>query len=233
MQKVKIEIWSDIVCPFCYIGKKKLFQTIEKLNAHDKVDIIWHSFQLDPSFPIGVSTPTSKYLADRKNIAIEQLEGMYEHLATNGKAYNIQFNFTNALTFNTQNAHKIWQWTKKFNKASEFKEALMYAYFTENRDLSKDTELLEIVESIGLPSNEAKLALESEEYNNMVQMDLYAAHQMNIRGVPFFLINDRAVISGAQDDRVFEQVLQTALNLLNDSNPTEFKGDVCSIDGDC
>lgn len=233
MQKVKIEIWSDIVCPFCYIGKKKLFNTIVKLNAHEQVEVIWHSFQLDPSFPIGESTPTSKYLSDRKNIPIEQLEGMYEHLATNGKAYNIQFNFTNALTFNTLNAHKIWQWTKKFDKASEMKEALMYAYFTENRDLSKDTELLEIVENIGLPKQEAQRVLESEEYNNLVQMDLYAAHQMDIRGVPFFLINDRAVISGAQDDRVFEQVLQTALKLLNNSSPMEIKGEVCNSNGDC
>jgi len=233
MQKVKIEIWSDIVCPFCYIGKKKLFNTLDKLNAHEKVEVVWHSFQLDPSFPKGESIPTSKYLAERKNISIEQLEGMYEHLTTNGKAYNIQFNFTNALTFNTLNTHKIWQWTKKFDKASEMKEALMYAYFTENRDLSKDTELLEIVENIGLPKQEAQRVLESEEYNNLVQMDSYAAHQMDIRGVPFFLINDRAVISGAQDDRVFEQVLQTALKLFNNSSPIELKGDVCNSNREC
>jgi predicted DsbA family dithiol-disulfide isomerase len=233
MQKVKIEIWSDIVCPFCYIGKNKLFQAIDKLNAKEQIEVVWHSFQLDPSFPLGESVATSQYLSERKNISREQLEGMYDHIKANGKAYNIQFNFKNALTFNTHQAHKLWQWTKKFNKSSEMKEVLMYAYFTENRDLSKESELIELVEKIGLSKQEAILALESEEYTNIVQMDLYAAHQMDIRGVPFFLINEKAVISGAQDDRVFEQVLQTALQFSQKTSVLGNSDAICNSEGNC
>jgi predicted DsbA family dithiol-disulfide isomerase len=211
-EKIKIEIWSDFVCPFCYIGKAKLMQAISTLGAQNKVEIIWHSFQLDPDFPKDKAMPSTLYLSQKKGFPVEQLKGMYQHLSNSGKAYNIDFQFEKAITFNTHNAHRLWQWSKKFSKEGDLKEALMKAYFTDGIDLSKRENLLECIESIGLEKSEAQRILDSTDFAQEVELDIYQARQTGLRGVPYFLINDSKVIAGAQDDKVFEGVLQSAIS---------------------
>lgn len=210
-EKTKIEIWSDFVCPFCYIGKAKLMQAISTLGAQNKVEIIWHSFQLDPDFPKDKAMPSSLYLSQKKGFPVEQLKGMYQHLSNSGKAYNIDFQFEKAISFNTFDAHRLWQWSKKFSKEGELKETLMKAYFTDGIDLSKRENLLACIESIGLNKSEAQRILDSTDFSQEVELDIYQARQTGLRGVPYFLINDSKVIAGAQDDKVFESVLQSAL----------------------
>ena len=118
-EKVKIEIWSDIVCPFCYIGKKKLELAVSKLNAKDKVEIVWHSFQLDPVFPKGTSQSSAEYLSQRKGYPVGQIRAMQQHLVSQAKPYNIDFQFEKSLSFNTRDAHRLWQWSKQFKKENQ------------------------------------------------------------------------------------------------------------------
>ena len=210
-EKLKIEIWSDVVCPFCYIGKKKLEKAIAKLGIEDKVEIIWHSFQLDPDFPMGEAHPSMEYLAEHKRIPMGQLQQMTQQLTAQAKPYGIDFHFDKALTFNTINAHSLWQWTKEFGKTQAYKDAVMKAYFTDGINLAEENNLLDIITKIGLDKELASKALKSDQYSKAVYADIKRAEELGIRGVPYFLIDGKASISGAQDDKIFEQVLTTAL----------------------
>ncbi len=230
--KVNIEIWSDVVCPFCYVGKKKLEQAIQQLKAEDKVEVIWHSFQLDPDFPKGESIPSTPYLSERKGYPIEQVKAMSEHLRIQGKSYGIDFNFNQALTFNTMDAHRLIQWAKTVGKSDALKEALMKAYFTDGMDLSKKGNLIAVCKSLGLDSDKAKKIMESDAFEEEVQQDLYQSRQLTIRGVPYFLINESLTISGAQSDEIFESVISSALKEVKAESNDSSEG-VCLPDGDC
>lgn len=208
---VKIEIWSDVVCPFCYLGKKKIERAIDKLNAADQVEVIWHSFQLDPNFPANTSVPSIQNLSERKGYPLEQVKDMCASLAQDGADYQIDFNFGQALSFNTRDAHRLIQWAKSVNKSSQVKEAFMKAYFSEGIDLSKQQNLLDIVEQVGLDRQKAQVILESDAFVQEVEQDIVRSQQLGIQGVPFFLVNDKQEISGAQADNVFEQVIKDAL----------------------
>jgi predicted DsbA family dithiol-disulfide isomerase len=212
MKNIKIDIWSDIVCPFCFIGKKKLEQAIAKLNLQNQVEIEWHSFQLDPEFPKGEAIPSAEYLAQRKNYPIEQINAIQHQLTANAKPYGIDFQFEKALSFNTLDVHRLWQWSKLFGKSSELKEALMKAYFTDGIDLSKEENVLQVVENCDLNKLEAQEILQSDKFSNEVDEDIYHASQIGVRGVPFFVLNNQFAISGAQEDSVFENAL---FNLSN------------------
>lgn len=213
-EKIKIEIWSDIVCPFCYLGKRKLTQALDKLGIKDKSEVIWHSYQLDPEFPKHVSTSSLRYLTEKKHYQAEQIESMHQYLTEQGKQYDINFRFDKALTFNTYDVHRLWQWSKTIGKGNEFKEAMFLAYFTNGIDLSVKENLLNIIVGLGLAKSEAEMILKSDSYEQEIEMDKYQARQLGIRGVPFFLVNDKTEISGAQDDKVFESVLSSAFRLL-------------------
>jgi predicted DsbA family dithiol-disulfide isomerase len=207
MKKISIGIWSDIVCPFCFIGKKKLEKAISKLNLSDQVEIEWHSFQLDPDFPKGESIPSSEYLAKRKNFPLEQINAIQQQLTASAKPYGIDFQFDKSLSLNTMDVHRLWQWSKTFGKSSELKEALMLAYFKAGIDLSKEENVLQVIENCGLDKLEAESIFKSNQFSNEVDEDIYHASQIGVRGVPFFVINNQFAISGAQEDSVFESAL--------------------------
>lgn len=213
-EKLKIEIWSDIVCPFCYLGKKKLQHAVNKLGVSEMTEILWHSFQLDPDFPVNYSISSTKYISEKKNIPADHLHEMHQYLVSQGKSYGIDFQFEKALSFNTFDAHRLWQWTRKFNKSNEAKEALFKAYFTDGIDLSQNINLLNVIGSLGLDRAEAERILKSHSYEQELEEDRYQSRQLGIRCVPYFLINNKEVISGAQDDKVFENVLSEGIKTM-------------------
>lgn len=210
-EKIKIEIWSDVVCPFCFIGKKKMDRAVTRLNAEDKVEIIWRSFQLAPDFPKDTSLPSIQYLSYRKGYPIDQINTMCSQLSTQGEDYGIDFNFEKALTFNTLDVHRLIQWAKPLGYSNKLKEAFMIAYFSEGLDLSKEENIYQVIKKVGLNLDKAKSILESDEYTEEVTADINRANQLGIQGVPFFLINEKEVISGAQNDQVFENIITAAL----------------------
>jgi predicted DsbA family dithiol-disulfide isomerase len=231
-KKIKIEIWSDVVCPFCYIGKKKLERTISKLDAEDKVEIIWRSFQLAPNFPRNKSIFSTQYLSETKGYSVSQLKGMYEQLSYQGKSYGINFQFEKAISFNTHDVHRLIQWSKTLNKANELEEAFMIAYFTDGFDLSLHENTLKIVEKVGLNKTKAKQVLESNQFSKEVDQDIDKARSLEIEGVPYFLFNNDDDIPGAQSDGVFENVLSAALNEFKSEQSSSADG-MCSINKKC
>ncbi len=231
-KKVTIEIWSDIVCPFCFIGKKKMELAIAKLKAEDKVEIIWRSFQLDPDFPMDSSISTNEYLVQRKGYPKEQVSTMTAQLTDQGKEYGINFQFKKARSFNTLNAHRLIQWAKNFGKSNELKEALMLNYFTEGLDLSITNNLMTVLEKVGLDIEKAKQILDSNDYKEAVEHDIFRSQELGIRGVPYFILNDKATISGAQNDSVFENILAAALKNIKPSKNGGQEG-VCIPNEEC
>jgi len=231
-EKVKIEIWSDVVCPFCFIGKKKMEKAIAKYKAEDKVEIIWRSFQLDPNFPENSSAPYYEYLSKRKGIPVEQVQGMSAHLIANGKNYGIDYQFSKLLVFNTLDVHRLIKWAATLGRSNELKEAFMFAYFTEGLDMSKEENILAAVEKIGLDIDEARKLLQSDAYLKNVQEDIHKARTIGIRGVPFFLVNGKDAIYGAQDDKVFDNAVASALkNVKVTTNGTD--DGICLPDTEC
>lgn len=229
---VTVDIWSDVVCPFCFVGKKKIEKAIAELDASENVKVVWHSFQLDPSFPIGESMSTTEYLVKRKGYPADQVVVMQHQLESVGSQYGINFQFDKAKSFNTGNVHRLLQWAKKENKSDELKEQLMIAYFTEGTDLNDTSEVLSIIEKTGLDSSLAKAVLSGTDFQQEVENDVAKARELGIRGVPYFLINGTQVISGAQDDKVFVKTLKKALSNSEISNKTNGTG-VCLPSGEC
>jgi predicted DsbA family dithiol-disulfide isomerase len=231
-KKVIIEIWSDIVCPFCYIGKKKMELAIKNLKAENQVEIIWHSFQLDPNFPTDTSISTNEYLVQRKGYPQDQVTMITTLLIEQGKDYNINFQFEKARSFNTLNAHRLIKWAKEYGKDNELKEALMLNYFTKGVDLSITDSLISIVEQVGLNSTTAKQILETNQYQDDVQSDINQAQKLGIRGVPYFFINKKASISGAQNNKVFENTLVSALKDIKPLDNSSLEG-ICIPNKEC
>ena len=196
-------------------GKEKARKAITKLNAEDKVEITWRSFQLDPTFPKNEAISSQEYLTKKRGYPVNQVIAMSSNLEQQGLNYGIELNFNAAQTFNTFDVHRLIHWSKTQGKASELKEALIKAYFTDGKNLSHNNEILQVVASVGLDKKEALKILESKKFTEEVQMDIYMAQQVGARGVPFFVFNNKLAISGAQDDKVFEDALSSLLSELN------------------
>jgi predicted DsbA family dithiol-disulfide isomerase len=211
-KKIKIEIWSDVVCPFCYTGKKKMERAIANLKAQDQLEISWRSFQLDPDFPAGTSIPSVEDLSERKGFPIDQIKEMCNQLALEGKPYNIDFKLEQSRAFNTLTAHRLIHWSKKFNKSNELKEAFMCAYSAEGIDLSVSKNLLSVIKKVGLDTKSAYEVINSTMLLEDVQADILQAQKLGIKGVPYFLINGNEVISNTQHDQVFVNMLTAELN---------------------
>ncbi len=235
-EKIIIDIWSDIICPFCYLGKKKLELAIDKLNAHNNVEIRWHSFQLDPEFPRNTSMTSGEYLSTRKGISENQLFAIQNQMSMNARRYDIDFQFDKSMIFNTFNAHQLLKWSSKFNKQNELKSNLFKAHFSEGKDLSKTDILLEIITKSGLNSEEAIEILELSPYKLEVESDIIQAQKIGIRGVPFFVFNGKNAISGAQEDSVFDDLLSGELDLIGITSNVESirnKNNFCSDQDVC
>ena len=213
-QKIRIDIWSDVVCPFCLLGKVKLEQSMARLGVSDRFEIVWHSYQLDPDFPVGEAMPSAQYLQQRKGISANDMQGMFQYISESGKPYGIDFQFGKSLSYNTRDVHRVWQWTQTMGKASAFKQAIMKAHFTDGIDLSKPENILAITNSLQLDAREVENILNNKNrYAAEVDRDLKQAETLRIQGVPYFLINGKQVISGAQADALFDQNLKQALGL--------------------
>jgi len=205
---MKIEIWSDVMCPFCYIGKNNFEQALQKLPFKDQVEVEWKSFQLDPTLNTGETKNTLSYFREKKGFPETQAAQMISQVTQMGKGAGIDFNFETALITNTFPAHKLLHLSKKYNKSNEMEEALFIAHFIDGKNVGDVDTLAEIAESLGIDKEEAKHAVTSEELTSEVNEDIQQARNNGITGVPFFVLNGKYAVSGAQPVEVFENALQ-------------------------
>lgn len=203
---MKIEIWSDIVCPFCYIGKRHLEQALK--NTGNQVEIEWKSFQLDPTVTReDAGASVVEHLAAKKGMSVEQVNGMMNHVETMATNAGLDMKLRSSFVMNTFHAHRVLHFAKSLGKGSELKEAFLKAHFTDNLNLNKDENLIQVAVSVGLNEEDVLRVLHSNEFEEAVNEDAYTAQQFGARGVPFFVFNRESAVSGAQPVEVFEQIL--------------------------
>jgi predicted DsbA family dithiol-disulfide isomerase len=206
---MKIEIWSDIMCPFCYIGKRHLEKALESFPGRDSVEITWKSYQLDPTIPMSFEEPVGvyEYLADRKGWSFEQSVQMHERVVEMAASVGLEYNFDKAVVANSLYAHRVIQLAKETGLDDAIEEIFFRAYFTEGRDLASVTELVALGEEVGLGEADILAAIASEEYAYRVSQDIQEGVNLGVRGVPFFVFDRKYGISGAEPIQVFIDTL--------------------------
>lgn len=207
---MQVEIWSDIVCPFCYIGKRKFEQALEKFPQKDQVEIVWKSFQLDPDAP-KTGTDYLKNLSERKGWSLEQTRQITSNVSNMAAGVGLEYHFEKAISANSFDAHRLLHLAKKHGLQDEMEEALFKAHFVEGKNIADHPTLLQLGESVGLATAEITQVLESQAYADEVHLDIEVARQLRVNGVPFFVFDRRYGVSGAQDPIVFLQTLEKAL----------------------
>jgi Predicted dithiol-disulfide isomerase involved in polyketide biosynthesis len=235
---MKIEIWSDVVCPFCYIGKRKLEKALDKFPLKDQVEIEWKSFQLNPEEKTNPSINTLEHLAQSKGWSMDQTREITSNVVEMAKEQGLEFDFEKAKVANTKNAHRLIHFAKQQGKGGEMKERLLKAYFSDGENVDDPNTLIKLGAEIGLKESEIKSMLASNQFDDAVDQDIYESRLIGVRGVPFFVLDRKFGISGAQPDEVFEETIEKAWSEFAKNNPvleikTAENGESCDIDGNC
>jgi predicted DsbA family dithiol-disulfide isomerase len=208
---MKVEIWSDIMCPFCYIGKRKFEKALEQFGDKEKVEITWKSFQLNPDMETAPGKNINQYLAEIKGWSLEQAKEMNDRVTKMAESVGLSYDFNKAVVANSFDAHQFIQLAKTKGKGDLAEEQLFKGYFTEGSDIADTETLVAIGVSIGLDREEVKDALESGKYAEAVQQDIAEAQQIGVRGVPFFVFDRKYAVSGAQESAAFLDVMNKTL----------------------
>jgi predicted DsbA family dithiol-disulfide isomerase len=207
---VRIDIWSDVVCPWCYIGKRRFERALAEFPHAAEVDVVWHSFELDPDAPRTTDVPPAERLAAKYGLTVEQAEQANERLTGTAADEGLEFHLADARSGNSFDAHRLLHLAADRGLQGHLKERLLRAYFTERVAIGEPSELRRLAVEVGLEDAEVARVLDSEEYGEDVRADEAQAHSYGISGVPFFVVDDRYGISGAQPSDLFTEALQRA-----------------------
>ncbi|MFA7272485.1 MAG: DsbA family oxidoreductase [Crocinitomicaceae bacterium] len=214
---MKIEIWSDVACPFCYVGKRKFEEALAKFEHNDWVEIEWKSFQLDSTIPkdMDQSIGMYQYLADNKGISLKESKRMHDNVAKMAKEVGLIYDFDRAKISNTFDASRLIHFAKEKGLQGLAKEKLLAAHFTLGLDVADLETLVTIGTEIGLDAEEVRGILTSDAYSAVVRADIQEARNLGISGVPFFVFDRKYGVSGAQDPSVFLETLEKAYQELS------------------
>lgn len=234
---MKIEIWSDVMCPFCYIGKRHFEEALSKFSDKEHIDIEWKSFQLDPTMPDVVEESQEDYLVKRKGMSRDQVQGMLQNVTAMAKEAGLDFNFDQSIMVNSQKAHQLIQFAKSKGLGNEIEERLFKAYFTEGKNVADEITLTELGIEIGLDENELQVAFNDDKYLYQMKQDIQEAQNIGVRGVPFFVFDRKYGVSGAQPTEAFLETLNKSFGEWREKNPKTIldisKGQSCDINGNC
>ena len=207
---MRVDIWSDVVCPFCYIGKKRLEHVAAEAGI--ELEINWHSFELDPNAPVKHDSSNTERLAKKYGRSIEQTQEMQRNIAQAAAEEGILFNWEQANSGNTFNAHRIIHLAQSKGLGNVAQEAFFHAYMTEGMPIGERETVEDVASRIGLAHTEVEFVLDSEEFADFVRHDEKIAYeQLQVSGVPFFVFDQRIALSGAQPREIFLQAMQQAL----------------------
>ena len=207
---MRVDIWSDVVCPFCFIVKKRLEAAAKESEI--ELEVHWHSFQLDPEAPVRQEVSNSERLAQKYGRSVAEVEDMQRNIAAMAKQEGIEFNWEGANSGNTLNAHRIIHLAQSKGLGNEAQEAFFYSYMTQGLPIGERETLEDVAARIGLNPVEVDDLLDSDEFADFVKFDQEVARdQLKVTGVPFFVFDQRIALAGAQPKEVFLQVLEKAL----------------------
>lgn len=233
--KLKVQIWSDIMCPYCYIGKRRIEGALAQFEHKDAVEIEWKSFQLDANFIASAEDNMAEHLAEKYRKDKEWAQEMMDSMTQNAKNSGLDFHFEKAIMANSFNAHRLLHLAKKHNLSNELEELLFKAYLTDGKNINDLETLTQLGQQIGLDSKEIAAVLHSDAYAKEVKEDIEMAQKIGVQGVPFFVFDNKYAVSGAQHVETFVKTLEkvwdegqfdSKITLINTS-----EGENCGIDG--
>jgi predicted DsbA family dithiol-disulfide isomerase len=228
---VRIDIWSDVVCPWCYVGKRRFEKALAEFPQAADVQVVWHSFELDPTAPRTTDVPPAERLAAKYGMTVEQAREANERLTATAAEEGLEFHLDEARSGNSFDAHRLLHLAADRGLQGQLKERLLRAYFTERVAIGEAAELQRLAVEVGLDEAEVARVLGSGAYGEDVRADEAQAHSYGISGVPFFVVDDRYGISGAQPAELFTEALQRA---WSDTHPAlqTIGGSAPGCDGD-
>ncbi|HZK31474.1 MAG TPA: DsbA family oxidoreductase [Corynebacterium sp.] len=207
---MKIDIWSDYICPFCTVGERHLALALENFSGAVDVEITWRSFQLDPSAPTEPTEKAPEYLTRTKGMSAAQVEEMNSGLAERAAAIGLDYRWRDSVVANTFDAHRVGHLARAAEKGTEWDAAVKQGFFTEGRNVADHSQLKEFAATVGLDPGRVAEVLDSDEYATDVAQEIAMGRQLGVQGVPFFVFDGRLAISGAQPVELFEQALTQA-----------------------
>ena len=232
---LKIQIWSDVMCPYCYIGKRRIESALAQFDHKESVEIEWKSFQLDANFIASPDDNIYDHLAEKYRKDREWAVEMVENMTQNAKNSGLDFKFDKAVLANSYHAHRLLHLAKKHQLGDALKELLFKAYLTDGKNINDLATLSTLAQEVGIEKELAEGVLNSDAYSEAVKQDIQMAQQIGVQGVPFFVFDNKYAVSGAQHVETFVKTLEKVweegdfgpkLTLLN----TE-EGDSCGIEG--
>jgi predicted DsbA family dithiol-disulfide isomerase len=205
-EPIKVDIWSDVQCPWCYIGKRKFEAGVAEFDG--EVEVEYHSFELSPDTPLDFDGNTVDYLSQRKGMPVDEVKKMLTHVSGIAADVGLDYHFDDVHQTNTIKAHELLHFAKSKGRQIDMKERLLKAYFVDGRHVGKVDELADLAAEIGLDRDEAQRALDAGTYTADVKADVAQAQAYGIQGVPFFVIDGKYGVSGAQDSSAFTNMLE-------------------------
>lgn len=204
---MKIEIWSDFACPFCYIGKTRFEKALKQFKHADQVEVSYKAYQLNPHAPVTMTGTAIENFSKSHQLSLADTEARFKKISESAAQEGLNFRFDIMQMTKTFDAHRLAKWAQKFQLESEFTTRAMKAYFIDGLNIADHETLAFIAQGIGLDSDVARAILKSNQYANQVLQQQAEARQIGIESVPFFVLNQKYAISGAQTEAYFLQVL--------------------------
>lgn len=234
---MKVEVWSDIMCPWCYIGKRRFEEALARFPEADHLEIEWKSFQLNPELETSPSVKVHDFLSQKFGVDTDQAKQMNQQVTQVAAGVGLDYQLDRAVLANTFNAHRLLHYAKTQGKQKKLKEQLLRAYFTEGKNVDDFTVLTTLAKEVGLEEQAVMKVLETNAYADAVREDIREAQQLGVRGVPFFVFDRKYGISGAQQTQVFQQTLEKAFSEWRKNHPEidmqVSEGEVCTPDREC
>lgn len=228
---MKVEIWSDVACPWCFIGKRRFEAAVAEFGH--PVEVTYRSYQLDPSLPPHDPRSELDYLVVSKGMSREQVQAMLAQVTQVAASVGLSFDFDHLVVANSFTAHRLLQFAAQFSKAPALKEALLAAHFEQGRDIGDPDTLVDLAASVGLDGEQAREVIMTKAYTDQVRADIAEARQVGVSGVPFFVFEDTYAVSGAQPTEVFVDVLRQVRQLTRPQPITlaQAPGEACGPAG--
>lgn len=234
---MKIEVWSDVMCPFCYIGKRKFEHALEQFPDKDKVQLVWKSYQLDPSVSAGDDKNYVRYLQQKKGWGEKQTKEILDNVTHMAAGVGLEYHFEKAVVANSFKAHRFAHYADKFGLQDSAEEALFMAHFVEGKDISDNETLAAMGQAIGLDRQQLLHFLSTDEMSKEVNQDIQEAEQIGVTGVPLFVFDRKYAISGAQDEKVFLNTIEKSFKEWEkkqaEAKLEVIEGKVCKPNGEC
>lgn len=208
---MKVEIWSDVMCPFCYIGKRRFEEALTQFNNADEVEVVWKSYQLNPHLKTDPTINIHQYLANIKGIDLDDARQMNQQVTEMAESVGLAYDFDRAIVANSFDAHRLSHLAAQHGLGNAAEEALFKAYFTEGKNIADKETLIALGAGIGLSAEGIKQMLNTDAFADNVKHDIAEAQQLGVRGVPFFVFDRKFAVSGAQPTAIFLQTLEKAL----------------------